>query len=42
MPAGLELFRTAREFQELGKCFELFPGEFLDDAARPRISWFGG
>jgi len=30
------------EFQELGKCFELFPVEFLDDAARRRISWFGG
>jgi hypothetical protein len=33
-------FRTATEFQERGKCFELFPGEFLDDAARRRIFWF--
>jgi hypothetical protein len=30
-------FRTATEFQERGKCFELFPGEFLDDAARRRF-----
>jgi len=30
------------EFQELGKYFELFPGEFLDDAEQRRISWFGG
>ncbi|HLA11585.1 MAG TPA: hypothetical protein VJ023_13440 [Pyrinomonadaceae bacterium] len=35
-------FRTAAEFQELGKYFELFPGEFLDGAAQRRISWFGG
>jgi len=35
-------FRTATEFQEPGKYFELFLGEFLDDAARQRISWFGG
>jgi len=40
--AGHEVLRTGTEFQELGKCFELFPGEFLDDAARRRISWFGG
>jgi hypothetical protein len=35
-------FRTATEFQERGKCFELFPGEFLDDAERRRIFWFVG
>jgi len=35
-------FRTVTEFQEPGKCFELFPGEFLDDAARRRIFWSGG
>jgi hypothetical protein len=34
-------FRTVTEFQEPGKCFELFPGEFLDDAARRRIFWSG-
>jgi len=32
----------ATEFQELGKRFEQFPGEFLDDAERRRLSWFGG
>jgi hypothetical protein len=31
----------APEFQELGKYFELFLGEFLDGGARRRISWFG-
>jgi hypothetical protein len=31
-------FRTVTEFQEPDKCFELFPGEFLDDAARRGIS----
>jgi hypothetical protein len=37
-----EMFRTATEFQARGKCFELFPGESLDDSARRRISWFVG
>jgi hypothetical protein len=32
--------RTRHTFQERGKCFELFPGESLDDAARRQISWF--